>query len=97
MTIKVRPRKPRARYLRIEQALIDSAEAGHPISNRQIYYELLASGVIEKKSKSNETLLSDISAKARRAGLVPWEWIVDETRPPMACRGSSSRHPKSER
>ncbi len=80
MTIKRRPRKPRARYLRVEEAILASAAAGHPLSNRQLYYELLAAGVLEKKSQSNENLVSDISTNARRAGLVPWEYIVDETR-----------------
>ena len=78
-TVKRRPKDPKARYLAIEKAIIASATRGHPISVRHVYYELIAAKVVTK-TRSNYNQISDIATKARRAGLLPWDWIADETR-----------------
>jgi hypothetical protein len=56
-----------------------------PTSNRFLYYELVQSGVLDKtktraKGRGADQDLSDASKRLRDEGLVPWEWIVDETR-----------------
>ena len=78
-TVKRRPKKPQARYLKIERAIIDIARRDQPVSLRHIYYALIAAKVLTK-SKSNANTVSDIATKARRAGLLPWSWIVDNMR-----------------
>ena len=77
--LRQRPANPQARYLRIEAALVAIAARSAPVSLRHIYYEMVATGVIEK-TKANYGRLSDIAAKARRAGILPWEHIADRTR-----------------
>ena len=56
-----------------------------PTSNRFLFYELVQVGTLDK-SKTRRTGrgadqdLSDASKWLRDEGLVPWDWIVDETR-----------------
>lgn len=77
--LRQRPAKPRARYIRIEEATIASAKAGAPISLRHIYYELIEAGIL-RKTRSDYVTFIRIATDARRAGLLPYEWIIDETR-----------------
>jgi hypothetical protein len=54
-----------------------------PTSVRFIYYELVARGVCSKArvdSRAPTHLLIGALTDLRKAGVVPWEWIVDETR-----------------
>jgi hypothetical protein len=59
---------------------------GLPTSVRFIFYELIQKGVIAKKpagSKGGRRPDQDVAEavfRLREEGLVPWEWIVDETR-----------------
>ncbi len=56
-----------------------------PTSNRFLFYELVQLGVLDK-TKTRQTGrgadqdLSDASKWLRDEGVVPWDWIVDETR-----------------
>jgi hypothetical protein len=57
------------------------AEAAQPITVRGVAYKLFVQGLIPSMSKE------DVRAgayrpllKAREAGIIPWDWIVDETR-----------------
>ena len=56
---------------------------GLPTSVRFIFYELVQSGVIDKKATGARRADQDVADACfwlRKVGLVPWEWIVDETR-----------------
>jgi hypothetical protein len=65
------------------------ADGALPTSNRFLFYELLDREVIEKvkrhpdgtptKRRADQPV-SEASKHLRECGLVPWEWIVDETR-----------------
>jgi hypothetical protein len=64
-------------------------DGGLPTSARFIYYELVQSGVVSKKAKKpkpgqkgrrSDQDMGEALTFLREAGLVPWEWIVDETR-----------------
>jgi hypothetical protein len=55
-----------------------------PTSNRFLFYELVQR-ILDKtktrqKGRGADQDLSDASKRLRDAGLVPWGWIVDETR-----------------
>lgn len=66
--------------------LLDHEAKGElPTSNRFLYYELVQSGQLDKgktrrTGRGSDQDLSDASKWLRDEGVVPWSWIVDETR-----------------
>jgi hypothetical protein len=52
---------------------------GYSLTLRQLYYQLVAAGLIPNKQREYNRLGRTISA-ARRAGLIDWDAIVDRTR-----------------
>lgn len=54
-----------------------------PTSNRFLFYELVQAGVVPKHAtgarRADQNLI-DALTHLRKAGLVPWAWIEDETR-----------------
>jgi hypothetical protein len=61
-------------------AIIDEYSAqGYDLTLRQIYYQLVARGLIRNKDSEYKRLVSVITA-GRRAGLIDWTHIVDRTR-----------------
>jgi hypothetical protein len=63
-----------------------AGEDGLPTSARFLFYELVVREVLKKHSEHNgsgrrpDQVLHDALTDLREAGLVPWDWIVDETR-----------------
>ncbi len=64
----------------------ESVPDGLPTSARFIYYELVAVGVVAKQRRLDgggrrpDQDVIDAIFRLRERGLIPWEWIVDETR-----------------
>jgi hypothetical protein len=56
-------------------------EAHHPMTLRQVFYQLVSRLVIEN-SVSSYAMLSRLLAEARIRGIIPWEWMEDRTRRP---------------
>ncbi len=68
--------------LRLEQigAILDEYQAdGYDLSLRQLYYQLVARGIIENSQRSYKRL-GELVKKGRRAGLIDWDVIVDRGR-----------------
>jgi hypothetical protein len=65
-------------------ALIDAmknvAEVAQPITGRGIGYKLFTLGLISSMARSEMQRVYRLLLKAREEGIIPWEWIVDETR-----------------
>jgi hypothetical protein len=82
--------RPETKAARLRQAvhalLLRHRDAGElPTSNRFLFYELVGRGELDKsktraKGRGADQDLSDASKWLRGEGLVPWSWIVDETR-----------------
>ncbi len=83
--------KPQTKAGRLQRAVLDLLEehrrAGDlPTSNRFLLYELRQRGgplfghTSRGQGRSHDQNLSDASKWLRDEGLVPWSWIVDETR-----------------
>jgi hypothetical protein len=58
---------------------------GLPTSVRFIFYELVQRGIIDKKNKeggrrADQNVADALFHLREKAGVVPWDWIVDETR-----------------
>ena len=58
----------------------DIAEATRPITVRGIGYKLFTRKLIRSMKKKNMQRVYRLLKEARERGLIPWSWIVDETR-----------------
>ena len=67
--------------------LLDLARAiladGHPMTVRQVYYQLVSRQVIENKRTAYQKV-SDLLVDARKSGAIPWGWVEDRLRRPRA-------------
>ena len=65
--------------------LIESAKqilaAYHPMTLRQVYYQLVSQQIINN-SEAEYNRLSRALVVARKEGFIPWEWIEDRLRQP---------------
>ncbi|MBF2513934.1 hypothetical protein IA940_05610 [Listeria marthii] len=64
---------------KVNQIIKEYHRQGYELTLRQVYYQLVANGIIENKERSYKNLGSLIS-NARLAGLIDWNAIVDRTR-----------------
>lgn len=55
--------------------------AMHPMTVRQVYYQLVSRQVIEN-TRSQYQAVSNLLVDARKEGAIPWEWIEDRLRRP---------------
>jgi len=60
-------------------AVINELKNYWPLTLRQVYYQLVAKGIIPNKPQTYKTLSKDLS-DARYKGVVPWEALEDRTR-----------------
>lgn len=58
-------------------------QANHPMTVRQVYYQLVSRQVIEN-DRSQYQAVSNLLVDARRDGTIPWEWVEDRLRRPRA-------------
>lgn len=67
------------------QALLEAGQevlaAHHPMTVRQVYYQLVSRQVIEN-TRSQYQAVSGLLVEARKEGVIPWEWIEDRLRRP---------------
>lgn len=68
------------RSLDLIEAMRAAAEAAQPITGRGIGYKLFTAGLIPSMARSEMQRVYRLLKEARERGLIPWEWIVDETR-----------------
>ena len=67
---------------RLTEAAYQILEAIHPCSVRAVCYQLFIRGEIPSMSKNDTNRVGTNLKNAREEGLIPWSWIVDETRTP---------------
>ena len=68
------------RSLDLIEAIRAIAEASAPITGRGVGYKLFVAGLTPSMSTANMQRVYRLLKEARERGLIPWEWIVDETR-----------------
>src|SRR5688500_1877536 len=61
-------------------AMVAAAKAAHPITGRGIGYKLFTAGLIQSMDRPVMQRVYRLLKEARERGLLPWDWIVDETR-----------------
>jgi hypothetical protein len=74
------PRGRTARTLTMVAECQEILEAIQPASIRAVCYQLFTRGLLPDMSKRSTNRISDILARARERGDIPWAWIVDEHR-----------------
>ena len=57
-----------------------AAEAAQPITGRGIGYKLFTAGLIPSMAQLGMQRVYRLLKEAREHGIIPWDWIVDETR-----------------
>ena len=70
-----------AKTLRILEVARKVLAENHPMTVRQVYYQLVSRQVIENKRTAYQGV-SDLLVDARKDGTIPWEWIEDRLRRP---------------
>ena len=81
--IETRSKKVRGmaqRSLDLIEAMYAAAEAAQPITGRGIGYKLFTARLIPSMAKNEMQRVYRLLKEARERGVIPWEWIVDETR-----------------
>ena len=68
------------RSLDLIEAMYAMAEAAQPITGRGIGYKLFTAGLIPSMARTEMQRVYRLLKEAREQGIIPWEWIVDETR-----------------
>jgi hypothetical protein len=62
------------------ERMCDIAEAAQPITGRGVGYKLFTQGLIPSMERSEMRRVYRLLLIAREQGIIPWDWIVDETR-----------------
>jgi hypothetical protein len=62
------------------EAMYDIAAETQPITVRGVGYKLFVAGLIPSMARKEIQRVSRFLVQARERGIIPWEWIVDETR-----------------
>jgi hypothetical protein len=81
--IETRSKKVRGmaqRSLDLIEAMYAAAEAAQPITGRGIGYKLFTAGLIPSMATNEMQRVYRLLKEARERGIIPWPWIVDETR-----------------
>jgi hypothetical protein len=64
----------------IRDAIIDVVEPDPPMTVRQVFYQLVTRGVIEKTEEEYQGTVIRLLTEMRLEGEIPFNYIVDETR-----------------
>jgi hypothetical protein len=75
-----RARRSKAEIDVIKKAIVDVIGADPPMTVRQVFYQLVSRGVIEKSEREYQGTVIRLMTDMRLAGELRWDWIVDESR-----------------
>jgi hypothetical protein len=75
-----RRRRSKADIDAIRAALYETVEAYHPMTVRQVFYQLVSQGVVPKTEAAYKTTVGRLLVKMRMDGELPFNWISDNTR-----------------
>lgn len=72
-------RATKAQVTQRRQALLNIVSRQHPMTVRQVFYQATVHGIVEKAESGYAKVQNDLTI-LRRAGALPYEWLVDNTR-----------------
>ena len=73
-------RRTRAEVDVIKDAMVALLDGDHPMTVRQVFYRLLSLGVIVKSETEYKATVGRLLTDMRRAEVIPYGWIADNTR-----------------
>lgn len=85
-------RRSKAEMAEIRASLYQLLEADHPMTVRQVFYQLVSHRVISKTEAEYKQTVVRLLTTMRRAGELPFGWIADNTRWMRKPRTYSSMH-----
>src|SRR5215831_12547722 len=75
-----RPRRTKADINEIKDAIRAVLKADHPMTVRQVFYQLVVRNVIEKTEEQYQGTVIRLLTEMRMAGSVRFNWIIDDSR-----------------
>src|ERR1017187_1801967 len=75
-----RRRRTKAEIRVLRDALYHILAARHPQTARQLYYQAVTAGLIEKTEAAYQRIVVRLLGQMREDGELPWPWIADSTR-----------------
>jgi hypothetical protein len=75
-----RTRRTKATIDKVRDAIKTILGADHPQTVRQVFYQLVTRGIIEKSEAEYQTTVIRLLTEMRLNGQVKWEWITDTSR-----------------
>lgn len=79
-TKRRRKRRTKTEIDSIRQSIIEVLRIDTPMTVRQVFYQLVSLGVIEKSEAEYKGTVCRLLSTMRREGDVPFEWLADNTR-----------------
>jgi hypothetical protein len=73
-------RRTKAEIVAIRKAIKAVIGDDPPMTVRQVFYQLVARGVIEKTEAEYQSTVIRLMAEVRLEGGLRWDWVVDESR-----------------
>jgi hypothetical protein len=75
-----RDRRTKADVQAIRETIKSILAADHPQTVRQVFYQLVTRGAIEKTENEYQATVIRLLSEMRLSGKIRWSWIVDESR-----------------
>jgi hypothetical protein len=75
-----RARRSKADIDGIKQAILDVVGSDPPMTVRQVFYQLVTRGVIEKTEKAYQGTVIRLMTDMRLSEELPYSWVIDESR-----------------
>jgi hypothetical protein len=75
-----RRRRTGADISKIEDAIYCTLANDHPQTIRGLFYQLVSQGVVPKTEAAYKTIVIRLCVRMRRDGVLPYEWLSDNTR-----------------
>ena len=64
----------------LKQALLAILTADHPQTVRQVFYQMVSRGFVDKTEQEYDGTVCRLLGEMREDGRVPWDWVIDNTR-----------------
>jgi hypothetical protein len=73
-------RRTKSKIAGIKKALCEILEADHPQTIRQVFYQLVSRGLVDKTEQEYDGTVGRLLGEMSEEDELPWDWIVDNTR-----------------
>jgi hypothetical protein len=78
-TSTIKKRRTRVEIEALQEVVYTVVSQDQPMTNRHTFYRVVSEGAIEKTEQGYRTVCREL-VRLRRAGVIPFDWIADNTR-----------------